>query len=130
MTYLFEDKMDNAVTALDKLNYCACLNSLPCKGDGLPEYLCTSCSVLLESAYQLKMLCLKTEAKLMGTIIQVANVKELEPVYAQAELHDVCEYKQIEIIDTMEVSDEDDSKKIYLVTSEDIDDNDGQSNMM
>lgn len=32
--------------------------------DGFPQYICMSCSVLLESAYQLKLLCAKTEEKL------------------------------------------------------------------
>lgn len=66
----------------------------------------------------------------MGAIIQVENGKQLEPAYTDADMHNVCEYKQIQIIETMDQSDEDESKKIYLVTSEEIDENDGQPNMM
>lgn len=65
MTHLFgEDDDRQQVTLLDKLNYCSCLSSMARIDDGFPQYICMSCSVLLESAYQLKLLCAKTEERL------------------------------------------------------------------
>lgn len=64
MTHLFGDDARDRITLLDKLNYCSCLSSRAHIGDGFPQFICMSCSVLLESAYQLKLLCAKTEEKL------------------------------------------------------------------
>lgn len=65
MTHLFgEDDAREQVTLLEKLNYCSCLSSMARIDDGFPQYICMSCSVLLESAYQLKLLCAKTEERL------------------------------------------------------------------
>lgn len=66
MTHLFDNNDDDhdRITLLDKLNYCSCLSSSAHIDDGFPQYICMSCSVLLESAYQLKLLCAKTEEKL------------------------------------------------------------------
>lgn len=147
MTYLFGRKIGNNITTLEKLNFCACMSSFPIKGDGYPEFICTSCSVLLESAYQLKMLCAKTESKLMGAIVQAINMKKSETIHQQQQLlpksdnknvtidqlfdvDDAGDYKQIQIIDTMELSDDDGSKNIYLVTSDDIGDTEDQSDVM
>lgn len=136
MTYLFGRKIGDAITILEKLHYCACMNSYPSKGDGFPEYICTSCSVLLESAYQLKMLCSKTESKLLGVIVDVDSTEEEKTDKSAAvdEMYDDVggddNYKQIEIIDTMELSDDDGSKNIYLVTSDDIGDGEEQSEVM
>lgn len=125
MTYLFGRKVGNAITVLDKLHYCECMTSCPAKDDGYPEYICTSCSVLLESAYQLKILCSKTESKLLGVSVDVVN----ENSKADHDIEEYDEYvgiedsdKQIEIIATMEMSDEDGTKNIYLVNSDEVDD--------
>lgn len=65
MTHLFsEDENHERVTLLDKLNYCSCLSTHARIDDDFPQFICMSCSVLLESAYQLKLLCAKTEEKL------------------------------------------------------------------
>lgn len=65
MTYLFDEcSLENRHSLLEKLNYCSCLTSQAKVNDGLPQYICMSCSVLLESAYQFKVLCSKTELKL------------------------------------------------------------------
>lgn len=50
-------------TLLEKLNYCSCFTTEANANDGLPQYICMSCSILIENAYQLKILCAKTEAK-------------------------------------------------------------------
>lgn len=66
MLYLFEEKSqpchDN-VLLIDKLNYCACFTTNASAEDQLPQYICMSCSILVENAYQLKVLCGKTEEK-------------------------------------------------------------------
>lgn len=51
------------ITLLEKLNYCSCFTTEANVEDGLPHYICMSCSILIENAYQLKVLCAKTEAK-------------------------------------------------------------------
>lgn len=149
MTYLFARKIGNNTTTLEKLNFCSCMSAFPIKGDGYPEFICTSCSVLLESAYQLKLLCAKTESKLMGVIVQAINIKEPEISQQPQQPHqrpkssnknitinqlfdvdDANDYKQIQIIDTMELSDDDGSKNIYLVTSDDICDTEEQTDVM
>lgn len=68
MTYLFgaDDDDCDRVSLLDKLNFCSCLSSEASIDDGFPQFICMSCSVLLESAYQLKLLCAKTEERLTG----------------------------------------------------------------
>lgn len=66
MTHLFGAENDDCggISLLDKLNYCSCLSSNASIDDGFPQFICMSCSVLLESAYQLKLLCAKTEERL------------------------------------------------------------------
>lgn len=65
MLFLFEQQNDEqsekGVTLLKKLNYCACFASDATFDDELPKYICLSCSLLVENAYQLKVLCTKTE---------------------------------------------------------------------
>lgn len=51
-------------TLLEKLKYCSCFVTEAIADDGLPQYICMSCSILVENAFQLKVLCAKTEAKL------------------------------------------------------------------
>lgn len=67
MLFLFEqhsDRQNNKeVTLLQKLNYCSCFASNATPDDDLPKYICLSCSILVENAYQLKVLCGKTEKK-------------------------------------------------------------------
>lgn len=67
--YLFSERPTDhqyteETTLLEKLNYCSCFMSEANADDGLPQYICMSCSILIENAYQLKILCAKTEAKL------------------------------------------------------------------
>lgn len=69
MIYLFNERPiqhqhNEEVTLLVKLNYCSCFTTEANVDDGLPQYICMSCSILIENAYQLKNLCAKTEAKL------------------------------------------------------------------
>lgn len=76
MTYLFDTanvtvkpaSVDERITILDKLNHCSCLSTKAHANDGFPQYICISCSVLVESAYQLKILCSKTEEKLQNLL--------------------------------------------------------------
>lgn len=68
MLHLFIDESTShqsvgEISLLDKLNYCACFASEACIDDHLPQYICMSCSILVENAYQLKILCAKTENK-------------------------------------------------------------------
>lgn len=69
MIYLFDERPIQhqhikEATLLEKLNYCSCFTTEANVDDGLPQYICMSCSILIENAYQLKNLCAKTEAKL------------------------------------------------------------------
>lgn len=78
MTYLFSERQtsnDENLSILDKLNYCSCMLTKPRIDDGLPQFICMSCSVLLESAYQLKVLCLKTEESLLSLANDTGQVK-------------------------------------------------------
>lgn len=58
------DQNVEQIALLEKLNYCSCFMTDANVDDGLPQYICMSCSILIENAYQLKVLCAKTEAKL------------------------------------------------------------------
>ena len=67
MLYLFEERKQSShaeVSLLDKLNYCSCFTRVASVDDQLPQFVCMSCSILVENAYQLKVLCGKTEDKL------------------------------------------------------------------
>lgn len=69
MIYLYDERpIDHQsiedATLLEKLNYCSCFSTKAKADDGLPQYICMSCSILIENAYQLKVLCAKTEEKL------------------------------------------------------------------
>lgn len=70
-------------TLLEKLNHCSCFIAEANVDDGLPQYICTSCSILIENAYQLKILCEKTEAKLhelqQPSIVRSAFETEQQP---------------------------------------------------
>lgn len=66
MLYLYEEKRQpchEEVSLLEKLNYCSCFATAATANDQLPKYICMSCSLLVENAYQLKVLCGKTEEK-------------------------------------------------------------------
>lgn len=65
MLYLFNDQSTSIdeVSFLDKLNYCSCFSSIIRADDNLPQFICKSCSILVENAYQLKLLCAKVEQK-------------------------------------------------------------------
>lgn len=71
MVYLFDNDENNGVgvpnngqtSLVEKLNYCSCLSAEAHIDDGLPQYICANCLPLIESAYELKKLCMKTEAK-------------------------------------------------------------------
>lgn len=80
MTNLFSHQHqvsnDENLTILEKLNYCSCMPTKPRANDGLPQFICMSCSVLLESAYQFKVLCSKTEEKLLSLVTDTRNVKQ------------------------------------------------------
>lgn len=79
MTFLFDqgsydkNSMKNEVSLLEKLNYCSCLSVEAHENDGLPQYVCMSCSVLLESSYQLKLLCSKTEQKFQDLLFDAVT---------------------------------------------------------
>lgn len=64
MTRLF-DSAPASASLLRKLNFCECLSEEAREDDGYPQYICSSCSALLESAYQLKLICMKTEEQLV-----------------------------------------------------------------
>lgn len=63
MTRLF-DSAPASASVLQKLNFCECLPGRAREDDGFPQYICSSCLILLENAYQLKLICMKTEEQL------------------------------------------------------------------
>lgn len=69
MIHLFDERPADhqyieETTLSEKLNYCSCFTTEASADDGLPQFICMSCSILIGNAYQLKNLCAKTEAKL------------------------------------------------------------------
>lgn len=103
MSHLFESHATNGsdtISFLDKLNYCSCLSLTAQIDDGLPQYICMSCSVLLESAYQLKMLCSKTEIKLQQLLDQIESKSDNKKTSQLTEIlvdeHDDEEYQMTE----------------------------------
>ncbi|XP_031626973.1 zinc finger protein 16-like [Contarinia nasturtii] len=69
MLFLFDAENENQrgreeASLIDKLNYCSCFATKASVDDQLPQYICTSCSILIENAYELKMLCEKTEERI------------------------------------------------------------------
>lgn len=64
MLFLFEEKQRaEDMSLVEKLNYCSCFVSHAHPDDHLPKYICMSCSILVENAYQLKVICAKTEER-------------------------------------------------------------------
>lgn len=67
MLYIFKEQAHGQsaedVALLEKLNFCCCFAKEAHADDRLPKYICMSCSILVENAYQLKALCAKTEEK-------------------------------------------------------------------
>lgn len=59
MLFLFKDtpQCREEMSLLDKLNYCSCFATKVSADDRLPQYICMSCSILVENSYQLKVLC-------------------------------------------------------------------------
>lgn len=116
MTNLFgdDDNVDDGrVTLLGKLNYCSCMSSKARNDDGFPQYICMSCSVLLESAYQLKLLCAKTEEKL-NEMLQRAERKSFR----------CASEKMTSIVDETEYEINDDYVIEEVVAKQDTDDGD------
>lgn len=75
MIYIFDHGSPNDAEAsmLDKLAVSGCFDVEPQLDDNnLPQFICKSCSLLVESAYQLRILCLKNEEKLR----EIANRKK------------------------------------------------------
>ncbi|XP_031626972.1 zinc finger protein 91-like [Contarinia nasturtii] len=75
MIFLFDAENEilqsrEEVSLLEKLNYCSCFATKASADDQLPQYICMSCSILLENAYQLKVLCRKTEETFRDLIHQ------------------------------------------------------------
>lgn len=124
MTYLFgADDKTHTISVLEKLNYCSCMSTAPHVDDDLPQYICMSCSVLLESAYQLKVLCSQTEEKLMSLVDkqQTCENKGLIHSTEQNPLSDTEDYtvpKEDYIIDeiTEEYDDTGEAKVNYELT--------------
>lgn len=73
-----EQKHHEEFSLLDKLNYCSCFTSEASVDDGLPQYICMSCSILIENAYQLKVICGKTE-KTIRKICQKVDQLDDQP---------------------------------------------------
>lgn len=94
MTHLFANASESNssskdISFLEKLNYSSCLSIEAHENDGFPQYICMSCSVLLESTYQLKLLCSKTE-------------KRLQELLLLNEGNNIDENQQKELIDSSE----------------------------
>lgn len=71
MIYIFDNRRNNMkLSFLDKLTVSGCFDVEPELDDNMPQFVCINCSALVESAYQLRMLCLKNEEKLREIAIQ------------------------------------------------------------
>lgn len=114
MIFLFNERTTSqyvdGVTLLKKLNYCSCFAAEANVDDGLPQYICMSCSILIENAYQLKVLCAKTEAK-FHNLQQSSAAHEKCDVEQQSKIsHD-----QIDRIDDTELIEvHENSETIYV----------------
>lgn len=65
MLYIFDHRNNNAeASLLYKLSVSGCFDVEPQLDDNLPQFICKSCSLLVESAYRLRLLCLQNEGKL------------------------------------------------------------------
>lgn len=96
MLYLFEEKKQPChveVSLLDKLNYCSCFTAIASADDQLPQYICMSCSILVENAYQLKIICEKTEEKFQEFIRDQQN-DQLDLVMDSDDLNESIQPKQ------------------------------------
>lgn len=85
MIYLFDESAEtpkvDSISALNMLNFCGCFDVAPQLDDGLPQYICIEDLQLLESAYKLRTLCLKTEEKFSDILYSknVSNKMETKP---------------------------------------------------
>lgn len=71
MIYIYDHGINSAeASLLDKLTVSGCFDVVPELEYNLPQFICKSCSLLIESAYQLRMLCLKNEEKLREIVSQ------------------------------------------------------------
>lgn len=76
MLNLFNERNtnNNDVSLLDKLNYCSYFTLTIRSDDNLPKFICKSCSILLETAYQFKVLCANSEQKYVGMFDSEAHL--------------------------------------------------------
>lgn len=97
MLYLFEEKGHSCrdeISLLEKLNYCSCFASAATVDDQLPQYICLSCSILVANAYQLKVLCGKTQEQFQAFYKEIG--KHNDQVEIEMVLDDADETFRIE----------------------------------
>lgn len=78
MIDIFKEKQSDEITLLEKIRICRCFTTEPHINDGFPQKICLSCSILIENAYQLKMLCISTEQKFTEIISTSNNQKSID----------------------------------------------------
>lgn len=124
MLFLFEQQNDEQntkeVTLLSKLNYCSCFASDATDDDDLPKYICLSCSILVENAYQLKVLCGKTEKKFRTICENVKRNSSEDDDAKTSNYIETCHAKEVSAnqtnVDLIEM--DDDNIQIIVVEQE------------
>lgn len=82
-----------------------------CKDDGFPQYICSSCLLLLDSAYQFKTLCERTDFELRNTDAELIKNETIsyamsEPMFVVSEVPDPMQSIEYENDDTEFVTEE------------------------
>lgn len=77
--------VDN-LTLLQKLNNCQFLSMEIKMDDGYPQNICSSCSILVESAFHLKTICSKTEIRLKNVFDMTKEIVSVSSVASDENL--------------------------------------------
>lgn len=97
MIYLFDDSSSDtqkvdSISVLNMLNFCGCFSNEAHIDDGLPQYICTDCSALIENAYKLRTLCSKTEEKFADVLGSKNGANKIEPKPTTSEPLQLVDY--------------------------------------
>lgn len=80
MIDIFDEKRKDDVTLFEKIRICQCFTKNPEIGDAYPQKICLSCSILVENAYQLKMLCTSTEDKFKEISMEISPANLIQKI--------------------------------------------------